>query len=396
MCLVDGLRGLAALSVVFFHFLMAARLPHEHAAWMPLWLEWVLEHCWLGVQCFFVLSGFVIAYSLRGLFVTPAVAGRFVLRRALRLDPPYWCAIAIEVVLLAVLGLSWEGAPRPVDWGQIGAHLMYAQEFLGYEHIVGVFWTLCVEVQLYLSFVLLLMLAQRLSGTRGEAPGRRSLPFVLAFVPLVVVTLFAFSRGGSWLPWGLSYAYMFLLGAFTWWALDGFLSVRWLLALAGAVVAVLGFVPWELKDHPMAVMALSTAGLLYLAGRLGTLGTWLSWRPIQVLGRLSYSLYLIHLVVGDRIMRSILHAYGRTAVSWSAGCALGLTASLLAAWLLSGGSSMRRAERSIGFPTARDRFAFRVKWPHDGRVDPSPVLNEDAAPLERRGPPAAPSAHRRE
>jgi peptide chain release factor len=36
------------------------------------------------------------------------------------------------------------------------------------------------------------------------------------------------------------------------------------------------------------------------------------------------------------------------------------------------------------FPADHDRFAFRVKWPHDGRVDPSPVLNENAAPLEQR------------
>src|SRR5262245_57666505 len=66
MTLVVGLRGLAALAVLGFHFCMRARLPHEHASWMPDPLEWVLEHGYLGVQLFFVLSGFVIAYSVRG------------------------------------------------------------------------------------------------------------------------------------------------------------------------------------------------------------------------------------------------------------------------------------------------------------------------------------------
>ena len=171
MTLVDGLRGVAALMVLAFHFDMAARLHQEPAAWMPDALQWVFEHGWLGVQLFFVVSGFVIAYSLRGQRVTPGFLGRFVLRRALRLDPPYWVALGLEVLLVGWIGVSWDGQPESVTAGQLAAHMVYLQGFLGQPQLVGVFWTLCVEVQLYVAFILLLWAGQRLTCSSGAPSG---------------------------------------------------------------------------------------------------------------------------------------------------------------------------------------------------------------------------------
>lgn len=331
MTLVDGLRGLAACMVVVFHFCMAARLPHEPAAWMPDALEWVLEHGWLGVQLFFVLSGFVIAYSVRRQHVTGGYIGRFALRRAIRLDPPYWTIVLLEAAFVLVLGTSPEGKAAVVSAGQVLSHLVYLQGFLGHEQLVGVFWTLCVEVQLYLAFAGLLLLAQRLTRTRGEAPrrGRQAL-FLLPFAPLTAASLWWLTRGGSAMPWGLGYWYMFFLGALAWWALDGLVGRGWLFALVGAVAASAAFVRWE----PMAAVAVGVALLLYAAGRRGALARWLAWEPLQALGRISYSLYLVHLTLGDRTLRVVLAAYGRTPVSFVLGSLLALLVSLAAALLL--------------------------------------------------------------
>lgn len=368
MTLVDGLRGVAALMVLAFHFCMAARLPQEPAAWMPDAVEWVLEHGWLGVQLFFVLSGFVIAYSIRGQAVTPGFVGRFALRRAIRLDPPYWVAIAVEVALFAWIGTSWEGsadAPRPA---QVAAHLMYLQEILGLGHVVGVFWTLCLEVQLYVGFVLLLLLAQRLTRTRGEAPRGREALFLLPFVPVLVLSFRWLAVGGSSMPWATRYAYMFMLGALACWSLEGLVRARWLVLLVAATLVSITCVRWE----PMAVVALLAVGLLALGGRTGGLWRWLNWRPLQWVGRRSYSLYLLHLIVGDRLVRWVLAAHGRTPLTFLAACALGLGASLAAAWLL---------HRCVEEPSTRWARLVRLAPAAQAARPPAPVPVPEPAAL---------------
>jgi peptidoglycan/LPS O-acetylase OafA/YrhL len=84
---VDALRGIAAVSVVLFHLKEGKHIPNLYAL-MPKWLQTLFDHGVLGVSIFFVLSGFVIAHSLYKQHVTLRLAGRFMLRRSIRLDPP--------------------------------------------------------------------------------------------------------------------------------------------------------------------------------------------------------------------------------------------------------------------------------------------------------------------
>src|SRR5207244_3567232 len=96
---LDSLRGLAALSVALFHCFnhWVSPIHDQLALVLPRPVQVLLEHADLGVEIFFVLSGFVIAHSLFGHAVTPRFAGNFALRRSLRLDPPYWTMILISV-----------------------------------------------------------------------------------------------------------------------------------------------------------------------------------------------------------------------------------------------------------------------------------------------------------
>src|SRR5580765_2120755 len=149
---IDALRGLAASGVVLFHAIEANHVPALRAA-MPGWLVSILEHGDLGVAVFFVLSGFVIALSLDDKPIGWPTVGRFMLRRSIRLDPPYWAAIVTAISFSVLASAIVRG--RPVETfsvGQIVAHLFYAQDFLGYRNINTVFWTLCLEVQFYLVY----------------------------------------------------------------------------------------------------------------------------------------------------------------------------------------------------------------------------------------------------
>ena len=77
--LVDGLRGIAASMVVLFHFW--GNLPDASRDIVPGFLHWPFEHGNLGVDVFFVLSGFVIAHSIRNAVPSASYVARFALRR---------------------------------------------------------------------------------------------------------------------------------------------------------------------------------------------------------------------------------------------------------------------------------------------------------------------------
>jgi peptidoglycan/LPS O-acetylase OafA/YrhL len=330
---VDGLRGIAALAVVAFHsyaYFVPTRVA-EYSGPLPYWLEYIPYHGWLGVEMFFAISGFVIAYSVRGRRVTPGFFGNFALRRSIRLDPPYWVVIAAEVLLVFTLGLAWDHNAHAVDFGQIGAHLIYAQEFLGYEHVVGVFWTLCAEVQLYVAFMVLLGVAQWVVGWRGEPlRGPRLAAFLAVFAPLAVWSLVLLGGGAtSLVALADRWFYIFLLGALAAWSHEG-LVPRWCFFLYAVPVGVLLVLGWS----PMAFVALATSGLIFLASRLGKLQTWLGFRWVQYLGAISYSLYLVHLVVGDRVLGYGVDRTGMGPLSVTLWTVAGLASSFLAAHLL--------------------------------------------------------------
>ena len=179
---LDALRGIAALGVVLSHVVEGKHIDGL-AAILPGWTVAALKHGGLGVGIFFAISGFVIAHSVYADRVTLRFVGRFMLRRSIRLDPPYWLAIAL---VLASAGLSAmvvpDKVPLDVSTGQLLAHLFYLQEILGYPHLNIVFWTLCLEVQFYLIYVSLLCLSR--NDPDQPLQGRRT-AIVLALALLV-------------------------------------------------------------------------------------------------------------------------------------------------------------------------------------------------------------------
>src|SRR4051794_15898753 len=86
---VDALRGIAAFSVACYHITRYGPLPEPASQIIPGVLQRWFDYGWMGVQVFFVISGFVIAYSVRNARVTPGFLGNYALRRSIRLDPPY-------------------------------------------------------------------------------------------------------------------------------------------------------------------------------------------------------------------------------------------------------------------------------------------------------------------
>jgi peptidoglycan/LPS O-acetylase OafA/YrhL len=283
---IDGLRGLAALAVVLPHSQGLFAFPS--ANWASRIMLVIAPYGRGAVQLFFVISGFVIAYSLRDAARGSFALKTFILRRAIRLDPPYWCAIG---AMLAAHALQSYATHRPLEVppaGSFVAHLFYLQEILGYGSINIVFWTLCLEFQLYVVFALLL------AGTALVARGDRLEKTVR---PWLVVAFFLVSLvlGHTVWPndvigaWFVPYWYQFLAGVLLCWWMLGRAAIRQLLLCEACMVAAFAYHPDQFK-----LAALIATGLIHLALGLRRLDTWLAGPAAQRMGRLSYCIYLLH------------------------------------------------------------------------------------------------------
>ena len=325
---VDGLRGLAALSIVVFHIWWYEPEPWpalESTYWIVeavllrirgfsfLWhepeplpalkaAELMVDAAFLrlrgGVQILLVISGFVIAYTLRNTWVTPQEIFTFIGRRLVRLVPPYWVAIGFIIVLDFVCRGFWD-LSSPFDGDltipRVSAHMAFLQDVLGLEALGAGMWTICIEMQFYLIAIIGWGLAQHLFPRPISNEPRPSVAGLLTvFMPVALVSLFYWRQLESTSPWVVHFAWMFFIGMVTWWSLDRTLPVYWFAAIIVLATVELVFdTEWRYEN----AVALGTSIAIFIAGRRNQLHHWLNWPWLQYLGRISYSLYLIHFPV---------------------------------------------------------------------------------------------------
>ncbi len=206
MAFIDGLRGFAALIVAVFHF-YSAIVEHNQSlgsqfSW-PIWIQRIAAVGDRGVAVFFALSGFVIAYSIRQATVDGRFVGVFALRRSLRLDPTYWIVIAITCFV------TWLVPGRAAySGGDVLANLFYVNKLLNFRGIVAVGWTLCLEVQFYLTFIGICYLARIALREKFSVPRQFFLFIPLALYSLAMRYNFIESPSGLFVP----YWFMFFFG----------------------------------------------------------------------------------------------------------------------------------------------------------------------------------------
>jgi peptidoglycan/LPS O-acetylase OafA/YrhL len=305
---LDGIRGLAALFVVVNHVFLRAfpGYPVDHA---PFWAGWFI-YGRFAVVVFIVLSGFSLALSAARRGWRLDGVSRFARRRARRILPPYWAALAFS------LAVAWLIIPQPHQGIPTARSLvvngLLVQNVVGAPSPNRAFWSMAVEAQLYLVFPLLLLMVRRWGAIA-----------MVATVTLGVAAMGIFGPHISRLDTFViqsppDLAALFAAGILTA-GIVGTSTVRrswpwaWLALAAAApvlaTIALQGSV-WTL-DHLFWIdLALGPAIACLLAalatGRPVGLLRLLDARPMRRLGSSSYSLYLTHApivaVVYDKIV----------------------------------------------------------------------------------------------
>ncbi len=286
---LDGLRGLAALAVVWFHF--SVRYDEMISPRTGVWPHFDVGQ--YGVALFFMISGFVILMTLER---TPSLAD-FTVARFSRLYPAYWAAMAVTYATIFFYGLS---DLRASGFDAL-LNITMLQRLLGAEHVDGVYWSLQAELLFYVAICLLWFLG-----------GRQRL-----FLFLTVWLLLGFA---SWLALPLleqtsAPAAKLVRMASTLFNLPniplfacGIGLYRWYRERSRGGLMLVGLaLTLYLLEHGWieGLVASCLAGLL----ALGIFGhaPLLRSRLLVALGAISYTLYLIHQNVGY----CLLHYLGR-------------------------------------------------------------------------------------
>lgn len=275
--LIDVLRGLAAFAVAWCHIVMNNPRTIE-VAWLHRTIHVSAEYGYLGVYAFYVVSGFVIPLAMIRADYSIRAWGAFMGKRLTRLHPPYVASIglALAVAWAATLVPSYVGIPFAPAADNLALHFFYLPTVFGQGWINPVYWSLLVEVEYYLTLSLAMPWLMRL--------GERWLAAALAAACLLPFALNQLSH----LPYHAPY---FVIGlALCFWR-TGRLSPRMALAVGAFAMAML-----MAQREPQYVIAAAIV-LPFFARDVS------APRLLRRLGDISYSLYLVHYIVGWRAVR---------------------------------------------------------------------------------------------
>jgi peptidoglycan/LPS O-acetylase OafA/YrhL len=293
---LDAFRALAICAVLVCHY-FASWGPPEYAGNLygyrysyPIWLGWGA----LGVEFFFIISGFVIFMTLEkcdNLF-------EFWLRRFARLYPAYVAAMALTFCVANTLG-PVEFASTPSDF-LIG--LTFTTPFVrGAKFIDQVYWSLIVELQFYILIGLIYVVAGNRFAAAWAAYVGASLACWFIGTTFGLHVLASLANRVFLLP----YLPHFTLGIACYFLYSGRVRRCGTLAVVALLsyIAVLGRAPvaWHAAHVVMVVLF-----VLFLWGKLGPIAT----RPLRFLGEISYSLYLIHAYVGVILIALFTRQFG--------------------------------------------------------------------------------------
>jgi peptidoglycan/LPS O-acetylase OafA/YrhL len=288
---VHGLRGIAALMVVFQHAFEMAKMGGSAR------FDFVLEHLNLGrfgIVLFFLISGLVVPFSLHG----ERALRNFALSRFFRLYPAYWLSIALFMIIA-----FWQGAPIPS--AKVLANLTMLQTLLGQANIGNAYWTLLYEMIFYAMCAALYAInalrsvpvigtisaigfASAIAPAIGETTGDvLVIPFIFGLFFLGMMLRFAFVEGHA--------------AAVRWSQVLAPFAVLTGMTMGGTFFPVFenasSFFPPLALASAMAVPVLLFAGVLWLKPMPG--------KVLMYLGTISYSVYLFQQPVLDLLPQVI-------------------------------------------------------------------------------------------
>jgi peptidoglycan/LPS O-acetylase OafA/YrhL len=298
---LDGVRGIAVLSVFIFHYGGGA----ESQNWLIHAVGKTIKLGWSGVTLFFVLSGFLITGILWKSRGTPHWWRTFFLRRCLRIFPLYYLVLLFTLIASIFCHTTRELGPS------LAVYVFYLQNFPIHTRVneltplwLGHFWSLAVEEHFYLVWPFLLFKCPTIQRARQLC--------LLVFVLSMASRAWILYSGN--LDWHFATpARVGELAIGAWLALAVREHPEWVsrlrrlalpvffgcLAVVAIIVAITGDVDatsMPMYEFGLPMFSFAAAALIVLALEHGTWSRWLSFPPLRHLGVISYGVYVYHVL----------------------------------------------------------------------------------------------------
>ncbi|MBZ0106977.1 MAG: acyltransferase [Sulfuricella denitrificans] len=320
---LDAFKAIACLLIVLHHLSVYGPMSDVAYPLFPGLIDWLYQYGRMAVQAFFVMAGFLAARKLAPLGISlvnspwPIIGQRYA-----RLAIPYFAALTLAIGC-AALARNWmthASIPEAPSLPQLLAHVLLLQDLLGQEALSAGVWYIAIDIQLFALTALLLCLPGRI-GLPSEKTGAMTPVLVAA---LTLSSLFVFNRNPSWDQTAFYYFGSYGLGMLGYWASSSRHSARWLALLAGLVIAAL-LIEFRNRIAVAGVLAL----LLAVSKPYSGLESWLVYRPLAYLGRISFSIFLVHFPLILLVNVSFFHFFPQQAVANAYGMMLALGISIL-------------------------------------------------------------------
>ncbi|RYY70631.1 MAG: acyltransferase [Chitinophagaceae bacterium] len=339
------LRGVASLMVCLFHLTLGneALFPPTHP------LEQIFSYGYLGVEVFFILSGYVICYSLPAGFNYSDLRS-FFLKRLTRIEPPYLVSIVL-VLLLNYMSSAVTGMTYQTNFLALIGHLAYINNFYPQTYVNVVYWTLGIEAQFYLFIALVFPLV------------RASRPFLMfTAASLLFLACIPIPSNISVI---LPYLAYFTLGILLF-----FFKVKRQLPVAIFIsLAFLSCLQIQIfQGTPGTVAAILSVTILLFWKHVN--------KTIRFFSTISYSLYLIHVPVGGKVINLGIRFVSNELSKYLL-LLLGLAVSIGFAYLF---------YRFVELPAFR--LSKRIKY--SSEKSPTPVMRFNEPITEKETKPTAP------
>ncbi|MER7416523.1 acyltransferase [Micromonospora peucetia] len=295
---LDLLRFVAAMSVVAYHLLFADARESWGANTADLFgapLRQAAGYGWLGVELFFMISGFVICMSSWG-----RPLHDFFISRVTRLMPAYLFAVLLTASVLVLWPQPGEKAP---NLPQIIGNLTMVQNLLQVNNIDEPYWTLLIELKFYLLFLIVVAFG---------VTYRRVLMFCMIWTALALfahsadsklLTLVVEPRFASYFVAGMAFYLIHRFGSdLLLWCIVAFSFA------VNAVMLDLRVAPLVKAGLPMSwKVSLVLVAFFYLLMTGIALGWFakIQWRGLVTVGALTYPLYLLHSANGRTVIRQL-------------------------------------------------------------------------------------------
>ena len=305
---IDLFRFIAAISVLLFHYTFRGFASDNMSILDFPELGKIFRYGYLGVDLFFIISGFVIILSIE-----KSNLSKFIQSRIIRLYPAYWFCLTITFLTMVFFGHPYYSATVP----QYMVNLTMFQRFLGIEHIDGVYWTLLVEMKFYFLIALYLII---------RSQKNISIDYFIytwlavSLLPLIIDFEASLPLRAIYFILGLNFSHYFIAGMLFYkihttgnkpFYLTGLALSLVLAVINGIKYLDLQYVYLKVHLSPVVVSAVIVAifAMMYMvsAGWLNRANS----PSFLKIGVLTYPLYLIHQNTGFIIFNNLGHTVNK-------------------------------------------------------------------------------------